>query len=141
MHVDGSLSLTEAVAIVVPEGADVPLHPAIIAATAPSATRARNNSSRETQKFFTRKDLLQFSVFMSAMAFHSKGERGVQALKPWLDPLVVRCLKFNGLEYHAQHCNTFRNSGNSSTLYPLPDQEIAEIKMSQNFAPAKRITP
>jgi hypothetical protein len=101
MHVDGSLSLTEACAIVVPEGEDVPLHPAIIAATAPSATRVRNNSSRETQKFFTRKDLLQFSVFMLAMAFHSKGERGVQVLKPWLDLLVVRCLKFNGLEYHA----------------------------------------
>jgi hypothetical protein len=109
MQVAGSLSLTEAVAIVVPEGVDVPLHPAIIAAMATSATRAKNNSSRETQKFFPRKDLLQNSVSMSAMAFRSEGEYGV-ALKSWLDLPVVRCLKFNCLEYDVHHRNTLRNN-------------------------------
>jgi hypothetical protein len=75
MHVAGSLNFTEACAIPVEvEEVTFPLHPAMIAAIAPTGRSAKKNSSRETLRPFTRKVFLEFSASMATATFQSVGE-------------------------------------------------------------------
>jgi hypothetical protein len=120
MQVAGSLSFTEACAIVVPEGADVPLHPAIIAAPTPSVRSTRNNSSRETRKFFTREDLLKFSDSMATVTFRSIGVWRTKLSTLYLCWYSDARMQRTSLQYFSQRLNFF-------VLYPLLEQQIAEV--------------